>query len=281
MNCIMNFDNLAREGYQVVRGVLNEEEVALAKRLWLEWYEANGLGRYPVPPHGVIPYWQVGHTSAAWYIRTHPAVRGVFERLWGDRNLVVSFDGACYYPPELRRKNSSQGWIHVDQGGEDIFKCVQGFVALTDNVDATLGVVPRSHLDFAENIKRNGGTKANFVKMAHYTAQDLVRVPAQAGDLVIWDSRVAHQNFYGENELRLVQYVSYLPRRGARTRDLEKRLINWRNKRTTTHWAYPPRVNGLQPNNRGGGGFKIDYTNIVDPGEWVFSEYASEINKLI
>ena len=42
-------------------------------------------------------------------------------------------------------------------------------------------------------------------------------VEAEAGSLVLWDSRTFHQNQYGvqdEGE-RIVQYVCYMPRDGA------------------------------------------------------------------
>lgn len=264
------------KGYQVIRGVLSEEEVELAYTLWTLWYTANSIADYPIPPHGVLSTWGVGHTSAAWYIRTRPGVLKAFQSIWGVQDLVVSFDGAGYLPLGFKRKECS--WVHVDQGGADVFKCVQGFVALTDNDLATLGVVPYSHLDFGKHVL---GKKGNYIPLKHIGIDQVIRVPCKKGDLVLWDSRLAHMNFYGEGEERLVQYVSYLPRSKATEKDLLKRRLNWCNKRTTSHWAYPQRVAGLQPNNRGGGGYRIDYTQLKDPGEWVFETYSGLINKLI
>lgn len=262
----------------VYPSVLTQEEGELAKQLWLDWYTANQIGTYPIPSHGVISNWGVGHTSAAWYIRTRPGVLDVFKQLWNTQDLCVSFDGACYLPKGFVRRDSAKGWVHVDQGGQDVFRCYQGFVALTTNVSATIGVVPFSHLHFADNVC---GKKGNYIPLPHISPSATIKVPVQKGDMVIWDSRLAHMNFYGNGEERLVQYVSFMPRSGATHKQLGKRLLNWCNRRTTSHWAYPQRVSGLQPNNRGGGGYTIDYTSIVDPGDWVFNQYSSEINKLI
>lgn len=274
----MEKTKMNHQGYRVFRKVLDEEEGELAYRLWLDWYTVNGVGAHPVPSHGVISNWGVGHTAAAWYIRTRPGVLQVFRDIWGVDDLVVSFDGAGYLPPGFQRRDQSKGWLHVDQGGANVFKCVQGFVALTTNETATIGVVPYSQHSFSENVL---GKKGNYIPLPHLDPSMAIRVPVQKGDMVVWDSRLVHMNYYGNGEERLVQYVSYLPRSGATQKQLEKRVQNWCNKRTTSHWAYPQRVSGLQPNNRGGGGYKIDYSTLVEPGSWVFQEFGDLINALI
>jgi ectoine hydroxylase-related dioxygenase (phytanoyl-CoA dioxygenase family) len=163
------------------------------------------------------------------------------------------------------------------------FQCVQGFVALTDNSKATLGVLPGSHLDFVANTATVPASKRNkrWVKLPLEYSK-VVAVQVEAGDLVLWDSRVAHMNFYDPTEERLVQYVSYLPRARATRPDLEKRLKYFGAKRTTSHWAAPLEVVGVQPQTWGNPALRIDYGKVSDPADlavWLAME--NEIKNLV
>ena len=92
----------------------------------------------------------------------------------------------------------------------------------------------------------------------------ILEVPA--GALVLWDSRTFHQNQYGKpkSEDRIVQYVSYLPKKNSLNSKVmqKKRLKYFQEQRTTSHWAYPIKVNGLQPRTYGDKSKLIDYDSI-------------------
>jgi hypothetical protein len=59
---------------------------------------------------------------------------------------------------------------------------------------------------------------------------------------------------------------------------LEKRQKYFADKRTTSHWAYPVRVNGLQPQNYGDATLKINYSELIEPK---LEDMIEEITKLI
>lgn len=278
---IKNLDELAYQGYTVVKG-LSRDEVEIASGLFHQWWEANEISRRPIAPHGIIKHWGIGHTAFAWYIRTRPSVQSVWAAIFGTQDLVVSFDGACYMPSDMKRKNSKKGWLHVDQAANNPeWACVQGFVSLTSNNQATLGLVPGSHLEFKENVKNVPYKNRRYNQLPHMGTDRVIRVQADIGDIVLWDSRVAHMNFYGPEE-RLVQYVSFLPREKASTKDLYKRRQYWRDRRTTSHWAYPVEVVQKQPQTYNDPTLQIDYSSIVDPIDLaVWDLLAPEINKLI
>ena len=87
------------------------------------------------------------------------------------------------------------------------------------------------------------------------------------GSLVLWDSRTFHQNTYGDeknNEERLVQYVCMLPRnhKDNTESNRKKRLKYFEDKRTTSHWPCPVRVNGLQPHTWGDELKEVNYENL-------------------
>jgi len=262
-------------GYAVIP-CLSKDEVQFGLGLFQEWRIRN---RVPVPPHGVLKHYQVGHTGFAWWCRTRPAVKKVFEEIWGTKDLIVSFDGACYFPKGLTRRNTN--WLHVDQEPKNPhFDCVQGFVAFTENSQACLTLVPGSHLKFGDYMKSKNLYHSKPWQKVDFDLSETILVPTKPGDLVIWDSRVFHQNSYGSEE-RLVQYLCYLPRMRATEKDLAKRQKYYQEKRTTSHWPAPLRVNSLQPQIFGNKEKLIDYSNLVDPGEYLLEELSDLINSLL
>ena len=104
----------------------------------------------------------------------------------------------------------------------------------------------------------------------------------KAGSLVLWDSRAFHQNQYGKpkSEERMVQYVCYLPKNHPLNKESEqkKRLKYLKEQRTTSHWPYPIRVNGLQTRTYGNESLLIDY-DAVPMND--LSEFEEEIMKII
>ena len=89
----------------------------------------------------------------------------------------------------------------------------------------------------------------------------MLNVPA--GSLVLWDSRTFHQNQFGfpSEEERIVQYVCYLPKNHVKNTisNQSKRLKYFNERRTTTHWPCPVKVNSKQARTFGNQNFVIDY----------------------
>ena len=108
----------------------------------------------------------------------------------------------------------------------------------------------------------------------------ILEVPA--GSLVLWDSRTFHQNQYGESESeeRMVQYVCYLPKKHPLNSKAmqKKRLKYFQEQRTTSHWPYPIKVNGLQPRTYGDDSKLIDYDSFPLND---LSDLEEEIMKII
>jgi hypothetical protein len=179
---------------------------------------------------------------------------------------------SCYIPPDCKKKDAI--WTHTDQApSKKGLKCIQGFVALTNNKERTLVVYEGSHKLHEEYAKEYNLTSTkDWLLIEHKYLEkisDKKRVlNIKAGSLVLWDSRTFHQNQYGNNdtkEERIVQYVSYLPRCNLSKKMFEKRQKYFTDKRTTSHWAYPVKVNGQQPQNYGNAELKINYSELVKP----------------
>ena len=120
--------------------------------------------------------------------------------------------------PEWR---TCKSWAHVDQNFwlEPGFRGVQGILTLTDATPTSGGFccVPGFHNEFdtwaeehpAETVE---GSNRHLVLIpeADPMLDRLVRVCAPAGSMIIWDSRLPHQNFpNADNTWRTVQYITY------------------------------------------------------------------------
>ncbi len=279
-------EQLARDGFVVIPGVLTEEQIKTARGYFDEWYSQNKqvqeLHR-KIDPHGIFKFAEVGHQKMAWYIRSLDSVQRPFREIWETDELVVSFDGACYMSQGEKHRDSN--WTHTDQApGKKGLHCVQGFVALTTNSESTLRVYLGSHL-LHEGVLINSDKKKDWVRIDdewlrdHEGLKRVLTVPA--GSLVLWDSRCFHQNQYGKiSEERLVQYVCYLPKNapGNTKKMREKRRLYFETRRTTSHWPYPLHVNGLQPQTYGDVTRTIDYEGLFRQD---LTEFQGAIDNLV
>jgi len=271
-------DNIKKDlednGYAIVPNVLSAEEVDYCKGEFRDWQSRipnhTQFHKY-MDPNGIYKYHRVGHTKHAWFIRTRPSVQDVFKHLWNTDELVVSFDGACYVSKD-DMKVKDRIWTHTDQASKSSeLQCYQGFVALTENKERTLVVYEGSHKLHEPYFKGLGMCDTKNWQLIDHAYLDEIKerkriLHVPAGALVLWDSRTFHQNQLGKpgSEERIVQYVSYLPKNGPKNSKAmhNKRLKYLRDQRTTSHWAYPIKVNGIQPQTYGNPMYLIDYDKI-------------------
>ena len=281
--------NLDTKGYVVIPNVLSEDEVRHSLDLFHNWKDSiPNLEKMhnKVDPHGIFKFHQAGHQPHAWNIRTTPKIIDIYKTIWNTDELSVSFDGCCWIPKNLKKKDNI--WTHTDQAPNSKgLKCYQGFVALTSNKERTLVVYKGSH-KLHEKYFEDRGIKSskNWQLIEHDYLKSIedkrrcLNVPA--GSLVLWDSRVFHQNRYGKpmSEERIVQYVCYLPKNNkGNTESQKKKKLKYLNElRTTSHWPYPIRVNSLQPPTYGDKSILIDYNSLPKPD---LENMMEDIMKLI
>jgi len=279
-------EELDEKGYVIIEDILTAEELKTALEYFNDWIESNEQilrMHNKISPHGIFKHFQAGHQRHAWYLRTRPNVQKVFQYLWNTEDLVVSYDGCCLLDETVTKKDNI--WTHTDQAPKKKgLYCYQGFVSLTDNTTRTLVVYEGSH---KLHEKYFADRKISHNKDWHLIDHEYLEsikatkrvLAVKAGSLVIWDSRTFHQNQYGEiPEKRIVQYISYLPAAKRNDKMFEKRLQYFINNRTTSHWAYPVKVNGLQPQAYGDTSLKIDYTALKEPD---LEDMFNDILKLI
>lgn len=281
---------LQENGYTVIPDILSKSEVEEALKLFKNWQSTIPNHNYihkRTSPHGIYKFHEVGHQEHAWFIRTRPKVKEIFASIWKTDNLVVSFDGSCWIPKDFKGKDTF--WCHSDQAPKDKeFKCVQGVIGLTDNKERTLVVWEKTHIihyEYFKSIGREGDSKA-WQKIPDIHEEKLkplrkvLHIPS--GAIALWDSRLFHQNQYGaeNSEERIVQYICMLPREHHLNNSnmSKKRLKYFEERRTTSHWPYPIKVNSLQPQNWGDSNLIINYSDLNKPN---LDRFMNEIKSLI
>lgn len=276
---------LEEKGFVVIENILSPEEIVEARRNFDDWLNSNEqIKRLHniISPHGIFKHHEAGHQRHAWFIRTRPSVQDVFKRLWNTDDLVVSYDGSCWLSSDVKKKDNI--WTHSDQApNKKGVHCYQGFVTLTDNVTRSLVVYEGSHKLYEQycsekNLTHNKDWQLIDHDYLHSIADKKRVVSAKAGSLVLWDSRTFHQNQYGNPEERIVQYVCFLPKEKRSKKMFEKRQDYFIKRRMTSHWPYPVKVNGLQPQTYGKSDRYIDYSQLKPPE---LDDLMPEILKLI
>jgi len=289
----MDFNTIKKEllekGYIIIPNILNDDEIETIKSLHSKWRKTipnHDTSHNTIDPHGIYKYNEVGHQRHAWLIRTNPKVQEVFKQLWDCDKLTTGYDGSCYISKDTAKIDKI--WTHTDQApNSEGLKCYQSFVALTSNKERTLVVYETSHLLHNQYFKSRDikssknwqlidetcdchSKKAKCSCVTLKSIQHLKRtLDVPAGSIVLWDSRTFHQNQYGapNSEERLVQYICMLPddnKLNSKSMK-EKRLKYFEERRTTSHWPYPIRVNSKQPQTYGNDSLLIDYTKITKP----------------
>ena len=276
--------SLQEKGYCVIPNVLTSSEITQCKESFAHWqstiHNHNNM-------HGIYKYHRSGHTWHSWFIRTRPSIQEVFKTIYECDDLIVSFDGCCYISKNSNKKDTC--WTHTDQAPNTKgFQCYQGLVSLTDNKERTLVVYEGTHKMHESYFRDKGIVSDNNWQLIDKndvsslaSCKKVLHIPA--GALVLWDSRLFHQNQYGTplSEERMVQYVCYFPKKHPKNTDAmkHKRLKYFQERRTTTHWPCPIHVVPLQPNTYGDKNKLIDYTQL--PLQSLQNLDHKEIMKLI
>jgi hypothetical protein len=189
---------------------------------------------------------------------SEPSIIDAFAKLWGTRELLVSFDGMNLTLPSTDLKPSTP-WPHVDQNpNRKGMQCIQGILNLAPNGpdDGGLVVLKGSHKANETFFKLHPETKGagtwgsmdwhgfNEEEVNWFKGRgcEEIKVCADPGgkltrthrhidsclhdfvDLILWDSRQIHYNKVpSSGNLRAVMYICYTPASFASKEDLEKK----------------------------------------------------------
>jgi len=273
---------LEEHGYAVVANAAKKEDIEKAQSLLWDFLEAlpgtkvrrsdvttwdNKVDWLPNPSNGIIHGFGFGQSDFMWHLRQLPKVKESFAAIWGTEDLLVSFDGGNIFRPWRYNPEwlTTGGWFHCDQnarlGPESQGRvCIQGLVTLRDANGSTGGlvVVPGSHREHQHLCQRSilARNNGDFVPVAvdDPILEGAVLLAADAGDLILWDSRTVHCNTPALTALeaddlkdlnhsdwqpiREVGYVCMTPRSFASSHILKKRREAFEQNISTSHWPH-------------------------------------------
>lgn len=120
-------DEFHKNGCVLIKGVISPERAQYYCDKQIEWLKKFELGfdekdpntwtaeHLPVSFKGGM-YFGYGsnHEKMAWEARTEPKVVEIFEKLWGTKELISSFDGMNISMPN-RKDLTWSPWPHCDQ----------------------------------------------------------------------------------------------------------------------------------------------------------------------
>lgn len=204
---------------------------------------------------------ELAQTAGSWHVRGISNLKSVFAAVWKTDDLIVSMDAVLIWRPWSRtatgkgtgdgdkgadgagdapwRRPQTEG-LHLDQNpfSKPHRDCVQGMMPLLDVTPQTGGleVVPGTHTDKAKQefcaryAELQGRGDWCTLNRGDPLEQHATLLLAEAGDLVLWDSRTVHGGRVGEgqdrpwNQLaRMSVTVAMTPRRLANEAVLERR----------------------------------------------------------
>lgn len=199
-------------GYVIVPAVIEPAEVrALADVVW------TAVGADPDDPstwrltdHGIMV--QLFQHPALTPARTSPRLLKAFAQIWGTADLWTSLDRVSFNPPLRPGVEFPGPRLHWDISlvPPVIFQ-VQGMIYLTDTTaeQGAFEVVPGFHKRIDAWLESLGeGVDPRQVDLS----PEARRIPAHAGDLIIWHSALAHGASPNTSDRpRLAQYVTQYP----------------------------------------------------------------------
>ena len=212
--------HLQSKGYCVIANTLNVDEIETSKVLIIEDLERLKI---KLPVHGLVP--EISQSAGAWKIRGNPNIKKAFEHIWQDSELITSsMDCVIVWRRwnQIKKSNatstsstttstSTSGQkkprtegLHLDQNPfhKPNLECVQGMVPLF-SVNKEVGglvVVEESHTDNKRsllqqknpNLKHAGDWCPLPIRSNPTIYEQAMLIEAEAGDLILWDSRTIH-----------------------------------------------------------------------------------------
>ncbi|KOC15069.1 hypothetical protein AFLA70_41g004500 [Aspergillus flavus AF70] len=264
-------DEFDAKGYVVLKNVVPKERALYYRQKMLDWLGSfdNGFNindrstwtEENLPwsfKNGMYLNYCAAHEKYVWDAKQEPGVLDAFAKIWGTDELIASYDTVNITLPNAAEMGGTKPWPHVDQAPErNGMHCVQGFINMSEAgpKDGGLVVMEGSAPLFEKFFKEfpPDRTKGPLAALHYdfYPFQDedlkwyeargckIVKVCAEPGDLVLWDSRQMHYAVYPETDLiRTVIYTCYTPAAWISPEDLENKKEIFHKWEATTHWPH-------------------------------------------
>ncbi|CAG8918562.1 unnamed protein product [Penicillium salamii] len=245
-------DDFYSKGYVVLKNVIPREKALKYRNKALDWVQSFDT-KFDINDRST---WTAENLPQSFKAGMEPGVLDAFEKIWGTDELVVSFDTINVTLPG-RTDVEWSPWPHVDQAPERRgLSCVQGIINLSEAgpKDGGLMLMEGSSKLFDKFFDLNPPDRTQGIGAKHYDFYPfkehhvgwyeeqgckLIKVCAEPGDLILWDSRSMHYAKFPESdEIRTIIYACYTPASHATPEDLKKKAELFHRWETTTHWPH-------------------------------------------
>ena len=238
-------------GYVIIPEAVPPEQIdALVRVIWeFEEKDPRDPATWYAPPRREIEMKELINSGmvelyqhqALWNNRQHPRVYGAFVDIWGAEKLWVTIDRANLNFP-LRPGHEFKGFIHwdVDTARMPRPVNVQGVLSLTDTTTDTGGFqcIPQLFREFEEWVKTQPEDRNAW--MPDISGFEVVQVETRAGDLLIWNSMLAHGIRPNRSDRpRIAQYISMTPAQEENEELRQWRIRSWRDRIPPEGYAFP------------------------------------------
>jgi ectoine hydroxylase-related dioxygenase (phytanoyl-CoA dioxygenase family) len=238
------------KGYVVIRNVVPAENIRnLVRTIWeFEEKDPDDQSTWYRPPHREIEMKELVnsgmvemyHHQHLWDNRQHPRIHDIFTDIWGTEKLWVSIDRCNLNFP--MKEEDFKGFIHwdIDSSDPDRRNNVQGVLSLSDTTKETGGFqcVPDLFRDFDEWMKTQPVDRNPF--RPDITGFEVEQVETRAGDLIIWNSMLAHGIRPNRSDRpRIAQYIAMTPAEEENTELRDWRIRSWSERVSPEGYAFP------------------------------------------
>lgn len=238
-------------GYIVIKQAISREQAAAtAAFLWeFEEKDPNNPATWYTAPRAEMKMKELANTGMVevynhqqlWNNRQVQRIYDAFVDIWGTEKLWVSIDRANLNFP-IRPGHKYKGFIHWDYDPETNPVNVQGVLALADQTDENMGgfqCVPELFRNYHTWKLTQPEDRNHF--MPDISGLELVKVPLEAGDLLIFNSLEPHgiRPNLSQNKVRIAQYISMMPAEQDNEPLRQWRIQSWQNRIAPEGYAFP------------------------------------------
>lgn len=240
-------------GYVVIKRAVSQEAAqATADFLWeFEEKDPQNINTWYTAPRAEMKMKELAGTGMVeaynnqelWNNRQTPRVYEAFADIWGTEKLWVSIDRANLNFP-IRPGHGYKGFIHWDYDPETKPQNVQGVLALADQTDTQMGgfqCIPWLFRNYDTWKLNQPQDRDHFKPNIEGLQDELVKVPLEAGDLLIFNSSLPHgiRPNLSHDKVRIAQYISMMPAEEDNEALKDWRINSWQNRMAPEGFAFP------------------------------------------
>ena len=240
-------------GYVVIKNAISKQQAAkTASFLWefeeknpndkITWY-TNPRAEMQMKELAGTGMVEVYNNSHLWSNRQEKRVYDSFVDIWGTDKLWVTIDRANLNFP-IRPGFEYKGFIHWDYDPATKPQNVQGVIALADQTDQNMGgfqCIPWLFKNF-DKWKLTQPKNRDYFKPDISGLEDkIVKVPLEAGDLLIFHSAQPHgiRPNLTDDKVRIAQYISMMPAEEENDELKKWRISSWKDRIAPKGYAFP------------------------------------------